>query len=324
MDDHDFELFDDWLYSSLCDANVNRQVLALYGDNAGELLESQGWVHGPAFLHNTLGATPLCDAFNGNTYDPDCGEINASKCVRWMPVLSGPFETEIDVDLWGNRSVGFDVFSTDGGTGNRYYSAEDGLKEMAFAQVVNEDLGPTANYRTILGGSSLFFLTARDGAAEDPDDRCAWTIPTIIAGITSELGAALKWGFDAEDYASIPTLSSAQVLAECQETWDFPSEAGDAADIAGINHLYQNRPNPFNPDTVIRFSLGKNGNVEVLIYDVGGRLVRTLVDEDRQPGLHTVVWDGADDGGHPAGSGVYWCQMRTDGFLSNKKMVVLK
>ena len=90
------------------------------------------------------------------------------------------------------------------------------------------------------------------------------------------------------------------------------------------NRLYQNQPNPFNPQTTIRFSLARKGRVEVIVYDVGGRMVRTLIDGEREAGLHSVVWDGKNDRGHPVGTGIYWSQMKTESFLSNKKMVILK
>lgn len=64
--------------------------------------------------------------------------------------------------------------------------------------------------------------------------------------------------------------------------------------------------------------------MKVLVFDVSGRVVRTLVDGRQEAGAHAVVWDGANDNGAHVGSGVYWVQMRAGEFVSNKKMVVLK
>ena len=74
----------------------------------------------------------------------------------------------------------------------------------------------------------------------------------------------------------------------------------------------------------IRFSLARKGKVKILVYDVGGRLARTLVDGEREAGHHSVVWNGKNDRGHPVGTGVYWTQMKAGSFVSNKKMVILK
>jgi len=75
--------------------------------------------------------------------------------------------------------------------------------------------------------------------------------------------------------------------------------------------LEQNFPNPFNPSTVIRFSLPGAGPVSLSIYDVNGRIVRTLVDETLRAGQHEVTWDGRDAAGHEVASGVYLVRLMT-------------
>lgn len=69
--------------------------------------------------------------------------------------------------------------------------------------------------------------------------------------------------------------------------------------------LLQNSPNPFNPDTVIRFALDTPKEAELAIYDVRGRLVRTLADGVFDAGEHSLHWNGTDDDGTPVSSGVY-------------------
>jgi hypothetical protein len=329
--DDDYVLFDQWLSSSQCGANLSRQVFLAYGDDAGSGIKRPGGTgiefHGETFLLNRLGADVLCESFNGATNDPNCGEENTSYCVRLLASPEALYDTEQDVDAWGSycpNMNGFDVYSLNGGYGNRFYSAEDGLKEMSYAQVLNEDLTAAGNYRTVLNGVSLHHLTLRDGDAGDPMELCPRNLPDRVAAVIAELGAALKWGFGVDDYASIPKLVNVEDLAVCQGTWDLPSGVRDEPTSQLVNRLHPNRPNPFNPTTTIRFSLARATRVEILIYDVGGRHVRTLVDGVREAGLHSVVWNGADDGGRPVGSGVFWYQMRAGEYRSNKKMVVLK
>jgi hypothetical protein len=89
--------------------------------------------------------------------------------------------------------------------------------------------------------------------------------------------------------------------------------------------LRQNHPNPFNPATTIPFDLAREARVSLRIYDVSGRLVRTLVDR-RLPARHYEVrWEGRDDAGRPVASGVYILRMETDrGFRAQRKMVLVK
>jgi len=73
----------------------------------------------------------------------------------------------------------------------------------------------------------------------------------------------------------------------------------------GAFSLAQNAPNPFNPSTTIRFTVPQTGDVKLVIYDVNGRTVRTLVEAQTPAGVHEVVWDGTDMVGRSVASGVY-------------------
>ncbi len=88
--------------------------------------------------------------------------------------------------------------------------------------------------------------------------------------------------------------------------------------------LAPNRPNPFNPSTVIPFDLPAAGHVRLELYDVRGRLVRRLADGAFEAGFHRAVWDGRDDQGRPAASGVYLCALRAAGEVVTRKMTLLR
>jgi hypothetical protein len=88
--------------------------------------------------------------------------------------------------------------------------------------------------------------------------------------------------------------------------------------------LEQNHPNPFNPSTKIAYSIPADGHVELMVYDVAGRLVRTLVDEPRRANRYTAVWDGKDNRGTAVASGVYFYRIQAGKYRATKKMVVLK
>jgi len=89
--------------------------------------------------------------------------------------------------------------------------------------------------------------------------------------------------------------------------------------------LAANRPNPFNPSTLIEYTLPERGDVTLRVYDVVGRLVRELVREiDQAPGRHTVAWDGFDDAGLPAPSGLYFYRLESDRFDDTRRMLLVR
>jgi hypothetical protein len=89
--------------------------------------------------------------------------------------------------------------------------------------------------------------------------------------------------------------------------------------------LYQNVPNPFNPTTVIRYDVpAGGGKVTLRVYDVSGKLVRTLVDGVESPGQKSARWDGANERGEHAASGVYFYRMTAPGYVEKRKMVFLQ
>ena len=92
-----------------------------------------------------------------------------------------------------------------------------------------------------------------------------------------------------------------------------------------VTRLHQNYPNPFNPSTVIRFGLSSRRRVTVRIFDVRGRLVETLLDQVRGPGIYDDVrWDGTNAAGEKVASGVYFYRMRAGSYSAMKKMVLLR
>jgi len=92
----------------------------------------------------------------------------------------------------------------------------------------------------------------------------------------------------------------------------------------GIQVLSQNYPNPFNPSTSIQYTITAPGNVSVKIYNSLGREVRSVVNEFKQSGEHSVVWDGKDNGGNSVASGTYFYQMQVGDFTSAKKAILIK
>mgnify|MGYP002822157689 FL=1 len=88
--------------------------------------------------------------------------------------------------------------------------------------------------------------------------------------------------------------------------------------------LEQNFPNPFNPITTLRYDLPENSYVNVIIYDMLGREVKTLVNQTQDAGYKSVIWDATNDYGKPVSAGVYLYQIQAGEFVQTKKMVLLK
>jgi len=91
-----------------------------------------------------------------------------------------------------------------------------------------------------------------------------------------------------------------------------------------LSKLLKNYPNPFNPLTRISFRMDRDAQVSLRVYDVQGRLVRTLVDDYLAAGPRVVEWDGTDDRGLPASSGTYYLRLQGGGTYASRTINLLK
>jgi len=90
------------------------------------------------------------------------------------------------------------------------------------------------------------------------------------------------------------------------------------------NYLRQNRPNPFNPATEIEFGLSASERVTLRVFDTHGRLVRVVLDQYLRAGVHRAEWDGTNSLGGKVSSGVYFYELKTGGYISRQKMILLR
>ena len=98
----------------------------------------------------------------------------------------------------------------------------------------------------------------------------------------------------------------------------------DKNEIPTSYNLYQNYPNPFNPNTEIKFALPHSSNVQLKIFDILGREVAELVNENYSAGSYTVSWNGKNNSGVQMPSGIYIYTIRANEFSSSKKMMLIK
>jgi len=96
--------------------------------------------------------------------------------------------------------------------------------------------------------------------------------------------------------------------------------------VPTITKLFGNYPNPFNPETTIRFSIKEPSHVKLEIFNIKGQKVRTLIDDGLEAKYHTVVWDGCDDSRKPVASGIYFSlfDSANGDYTSTRKMILMK
>lgn len=96
-----------------------------------------------------------------------------------------------------------------------------------------------------------------------------------------------------------------------------------AIDSPMMYRLGANFPNPFNPETRIEYNLAESGPVTLVVYDMLGREVVTLVDAEQSRGNHSIVWDGNSLAGQSP-SGMYFYEMRAGSFRAMRKMILIR
>lgn len=98
------------------------------------------------------------------------------------------------------------------------------------------------------------------------------------------------------------------------------AESSDEIDQQGYNYdLKDNYPNPFNPSTTIKYQLASNGFTSLKIYDVLGKEVAALVNEEQEAGNYEVQWNASS-----FSSGVYFYKLQSNGFVQTKRMILTK
>ena len=126
-----------------------------------------------------------------------------------------------------------------------------------------------------------------------------------------------SWFYGPVDYVPWTDESHTGTYTECTGVSD---DAGPARAFATRNF-----PNPFNPSTVIEYSVPAPGSfVRLAVYDLTGRRVRTLVSGHKAPGRHLAIWYGRDDAGRELASGVYFYRIEIGDYEARRKMVMLK
>ncbi len=162
----------------------------------------------------------------------------------------------------------------------------------------------------------IYRLTYSPGGA--PESREIGNLSAYLV-LDAEISG---FGTDEAGEFYIIDISSGGIYSFKETVTDVP---GGDAPVPSSFVLEQNYPNPFNPATTIRYTLEKDADVELAVYDVTGRLVRELVGRRMSSGAHQAVWDGRNNTGIPMSSGIYLYRLKAAGtVIATRRMVLLK
>ncbi len=179
----------------------------------------------------------------------------------------------------------------------------------------NDTFTDLEKWQTISGSVPPLELLRRD---------VAYVIATgpfsMLPGESVEIGFAMLGGESVADIEA--NAGAAQALWQTRLVTSVRDP--QPADVPGRFSLAQNYPNPFNPETQISFELPDTRTVSLAIYNLVGEKVRTLLTGELPGGQHSVRWDGRDDSGKKAVSGVYIYRIRAGNFRDTKKLTLLR
>jgi hypothetical protein len=180
--------------------------------------------------------------------------------------------------------------------------------------------------------ADVFVDVDTSGTFDEDEDYLAIVSSTDIDGGALDIAIKVYIGEDLVDndpcvaLYSINHIPVVDTLGNeidylCLDTFDPHAGGGSGAPV---NLALQNHPNPFNPETEISYTLPAAGKVRLTVYNMLGQKVKTLVDEYQAAGHKTITWDGADEGGNKAASGVYFYRVKAGEFEDTKKMILMK
>ena len=198
---------------------------------------------------------------------------------------------------------------------------------------VYHDTAGTSESYTILeqqfiNGVQSYFL----GGFEDWDYFVSW-----ISGTPDQYPESWWWmnygenvmaltyeDMNCDAAGSYDSTAYALVLGICEYLGLDLTQIQNEADKPSGYSLLQNYPNPFNPVTKLRYDLPENSHVNITIYDMLGRAVKTMVNQHQNAGHRSIIWDGTNDYDNTVSTGIYLYQIQAGAYTRTKKMVFLK
>ena len=190
---------------------------------------------------------------------------------------------------------------------------------------------------TVTISNDSLYVTEREILTTPCSCMCCFNLAVAVEGLSQgEWQVVYRW-YDDEpwgwrDWHLAVTVndpgSPGPVLVARSEASGCLDPSGTPEDInipATRSWLRQNAPNPFNPRTTIAFEIPGQTAVSLIVFDVSGRVVRVLIDNEIiEQGRHEVGWNGRDDSGRQLASGAYFYRLDAGGFSETKRMLLVK
>ncbi len=232
----------------------------------------------------------------------------------------GIFKSVDFAENWTKLNVGYDhiwsigintsneIFAATYG-GGMYYSADDGAT-FTRQNAVNAEF----IYAVTIDGGNVFASAWNGGIyLYSTGTENSWSqlgmVGFGISSIMVDKGVLYAGTSDGKLYKNINPVTGV-------------NETGNSLNYSF--NLEQNYPNPFNPSTIIKYSVAEVTNVKLTVYDILGREVVTLVNNNLQPGAYTMVWNATDKFGKKVASGIYFYSLEAGKFNKTNKMMLMK
>ncbi len=258
-----------------------------------------------------LNATELSNFYFGYFFDWDVGtsattdvaEYDAERRLGYCYNTGAGTKTYAGMSLIEGANPSFRaIYNNQNATGNPSWGIYDGFTDVE-------------KWESLLGGVSI-----TKAGPEDVSYVIGSGPHTIPANGKVTLGFALLAGTNLQD---LQTNADAAVQF-WNELFVMAVEAGPSPSLPREFALEQNYPNPFNPETLVKFQLPKAAHVRLEVFDLTGRKIRTLGLQKFAAGVHATKWDGKNDAGEPAPSGVYLYRLQAESFVQSRKMILLQ
>jgi hypothetical protein len=279
-----------------------------------------GWTEGPSSA--TRGVWERADPVGvikfvqGQPFQlqPEDDHTPAPGVLCWVTGAGGGFPGDTAVSNGGQTTLQTDVYDLSGEQYVRmtfwlWYSNHLG---SAIDDELNIDVSTN-------GGLTWTVLDARSENTHESWEKVRYDLMDLVP-VTSEM----KFRFVARDVGDASLVEAGVDDFRIEVLPGVESVESPAAGAPLHFAVEQNRPNPFNPSTEISYTVPSRMRLALRVYDLDGRLVRTLVDAVADPGVQTARWDGRDGGGLPVASGIYYYRVSGDGFEATRKMVLVK
>ena len=146
-------------------------------------------------------------------------------------------------------------------------------------------------------------------------------------GYLYPFGDTLRPGDKVDIIQGVFIFSFGSYKLEVRDAADYGAYVGVDPNYESASLTYkldQNFPNPFNPETRFYFEIPKSHKVKIVIYNMLGQKVRTLLNEEFNAGFHIVNWNGRDDSGDLVPTGIYVYRIKAGSFIASKKMLLMK